>query len=157
MSELRFNGDDYDHERDAERLTKQHERIASLMLPGPRGRDGRRRTVAMISAATGIPENSVQAQLRHLRKPRFGGYIVTKEREDGGLYWYQVRERREDDPPYVGGSRTERAAKLEELLSRVSAAMARAEATGVALQAKTCGLWARRIDERVKTIKGGRG
>ena len=38
------------------------------------------------------PENSIQAQLRHLRKPQFGSYIVDKKRRvpGGGTYEYLV-------------------------------------------------------------------
>lgn len=65
--------------------------------------DGKWRTVADISQATGDPENSVQAQLRHLRKPRFGAYIVSRQREGGGLYYYYLRARTDFDPPYEEG------------------------------------------------------
>ena len=37
-------------------------------------------TLGEISSATGYAEPSVSAQLRHLRKPRFGGYRVIKRR-----------------------------------------------------------------------------
>ncbi len=91
--EPHFDGPEYEPDRDFNRLSKQHERIRDLML------DGRWRTVAQIASTTGDPENSTQAQLRHLRKPRFGGYIVAKKREDGGLYLYHVRPRTEADGP----------------------------------------------------------
>jgi hypothetical protein len=33
-----------------------------------------------IAAVTGDPQTSTSAQLRHLRKPRFGGYRIDKRR-----------------------------------------------------------------------------
>lgn len=116
MSAANFSGPAYDPKRDQARLGKQHERVAHLMS------DGNWRTVKQIAAATRDPENSVQAQLRHLRKPRFGGYIVSKRTNDGGLWEYNVRRRRFDDPPYQGGRSTkamgERVEKLETLLEK---------------------------------------
>jgi hypothetical protein len=51
------------------------------------------RTLDEIAAVTGDPTASISAQLRHLRKPRFGSYIVKKRRRGDlslGLYEYQV-------------------------------------------------------------------
>ena len=110
MQEPRFSGPEYKPRRDFERLTKQHERVREAM------RDGKWRTVAQISRITGDPENSVQAQLRHLRKPRFGGWIVSKRTAYGGLWEYHLRERTEADKPYEGGkSATALAARVAEL------------------------------------------
>jgi hypothetical protein len=50
--------------------------------------DGLPRTLRQISNATGDPEASVSAQLRHLKKERFGGFIVEKEHVGNGLYRY---------------------------------------------------------------------
>ena len=65
-----FPGPEYDSELDFERLTLAKEKILALML------DGEWRTVERVSLLTRVPQNSAQAQLRHLRKPRHGGYIV---------------------------------------------------------------------------------
>ena len=54
-------------------------------------KDGRPRSLRVIARQTGDPEASVSAQLRHLRKPRFGSYKVDKRPEGGGLYYYRVR------------------------------------------------------------------
>lgn len=81
---MRFNGAGYEHARDSERLAKQHSRIRDLML------DGQWRTLALISELTGDPPASVSAQLRHLRKPRFGAYAVEKRYLGQGLYQYRV-------------------------------------------------------------------
>jgi DNA modification methylase len=83
----RFDGSDYDPCWDGERLTAQHQRIRSLML------DGLWRTLTDIEDTTGDPPASISAQLRHLRKPRFGGFFVdkrTKGDRSRGLYEYRV-------------------------------------------------------------------
>lgn len=69
------------------RLKLQHNTIRELML------DSRWRTLGMIAEATGYKEASISAQLRHLRKARFGSFVVTKRRVDGlttGLWEYHV-------------------------------------------------------------------
>ena len=79
-----FDGPAYEPEKDQERLANQHERIKALML------DGRWRTLRQIAQATNSPESSVSAQLRHLRKPRFGAYNIERRRVAGGLYEYRI-------------------------------------------------------------------
>ena len=86
---MRFNGADYDHERDSVRLTGQILRIWNVVS------DGRWRTLMDISSVTGDPEASISAQLRHLRKPRFGGYTVEREYLHNGLYRYRVLPKEE--------------------------------------------------------------
>jgi len=51
---------------------------------------GLKRTLQEISRITGHPPASVSAQLRHLRKKRFGGFIVCKEHVGNGLYLYWI-------------------------------------------------------------------
>ncbi len=83
-----FNGLDYVRELDHPRLARQHERIRDLML------DGVWRTLDEIATATGDPAASVSAQLRHLRKARFGGWVIEKRpRVDRarGLYEYRMQ------------------------------------------------------------------
>jgi hypothetical protein len=114
--EPHFNGPAYEPSRDFKRLSRQHERIRDLML------DGEWRIVHEISLITGDPENSIQAQLRHLRKPRFGAYIVRKRLRPNtqGLWEYRVRPRLPTDPPYRGRATTkelaERVGALETML-----------------------------------------
>lgn len=72
----RFAGIVYEHRRDSLRLTNQIIRIICLM------RDAKWRTLKEISELTGDPEASVSAQLRHLRKERFGSHIVNKRLRD---------------------------------------------------------------------------
>jgi hypothetical protein len=89
---MRFNGPDYDVDLDRERLSRQHERIRDLMI------DGAWRTLQDIADITGDPPASVSAQLRHLRKKRFGAWTVSKRRrgEAGvGLFEYRVSRARQ--------------------------------------------------------------
>lgn len=86
--EIRFNGPAYDPAHDNRRLGSQLLRIRDLML------DGTWRTLAEIAAATGDPAASVSAQLRHLRKERFGAFLVerrTRGVRAKGLYEYRVQ------------------------------------------------------------------
>tara|TARA_R110000803_G_scaffold49843_1_gene103666 strand:- start:9 stop:278 length:270 start_codon:yes stop_codon:yes gene_type:complete len=86
---MRFNGSDYNHERDVSRLSTQYWDIYNLM------RDGRRRTLQIISNITNHPPASVSAQLRHMRKARFGSNIVNKSHVGNGLYEYELIINRE--------------------------------------------------------------
>lgn len=70
----RFDGPVYNPAKDQARLSTQIERLFSLM------KDERYRTLAEIAVLTGDPEASISANLRHLRKDRFGNHIVTKQR-----------------------------------------------------------------------------
>jgi hypothetical protein len=81
-----FNGPDYVPARDDNRLNAQYERIFHLMV------DGVWRTLNQIHQLTGDPEASISAQLRHMRKPRFGSHTVDKEYLGNGLYQYRVTE-----------------------------------------------------------------
>lgn len=84
LPDARFNGADYQPPRDHARLRGQILDIFLLM------KDGRWRTLNEISGATGHPAASVSAQLRHLRKDRFGGHTINREYIDNGLYRYQL-------------------------------------------------------------------
>jgi hypothetical protein len=84
QAELRFDGSDYVPERDDARLTGQLLRVWECV------KDGEWRTLSRISTITGDPEASISAQLRHLRKSRFGGFEVEKRYINNGLYEYRV-------------------------------------------------------------------
>lgn len=84
VKRVRFAGSDYEPARDDVRLTGQLLRVFECV------KDGRWRTLAEIAAATGDPPASVSAQLRHLRKDRFGGHDVRKEHVGGGLFRYRL-------------------------------------------------------------------
>ncbi len=85
--EATFNGAGYETLADHKRLTGQIARVYECISIGHWF------TLAEIAAATGDPEASVSAQLRHLRKPRFGGYRVDRRRRGGegsGLWEYKL-------------------------------------------------------------------
>lgn len=82
-----FNGSNYVPALDKERLGRQLDRVRACM------QDGQWRTLSEIEACTGDPAASVSAQLRHLRKPRFGNHTVTKRCRgvrSHGLFEYQL-------------------------------------------------------------------
>ncbi len=79
-----FDGETIEAE-DGERLSKQLERVYFLM------RDGRWRTLEEIAGATGDSMQSVSARLRDLRKPKFGGHTVERDRLGRGLFAYRLK------------------------------------------------------------------
>lgn len=84
---MMFVGAAYIPEEDDSRLAGQLLRIYDLM------KDGRWRTLQEIADRTGDPHASISAQLRHLRKPKFGSYVVNRRprgERATGLYEYQV-------------------------------------------------------------------
>jgi hypothetical protein len=82
----RLDGAVYDRALDDDRLRRQIGSVFELL------RDGRWRTLYEVAEATGDPETSISAQLRHLRKARFGGHVVEKRRRTalGGTYEYRL-------------------------------------------------------------------
>jgi hypothetical protein len=90
-----FSGPAYERAFDLARLQAQMRRVYDLMA------DGGWRTLREIAAATGDPESSVSAQLRHLRKKKFGAFAVGRRRrgeESRGLWEYQLdTSRREQE------------------------------------------------------------
>lgn len=80
----RFDGATFDAARDGKRLGAQMEAILNLM------KDGESWALRGLSAATGYPESSISARLRDLRKPRFGGYTITREYVERGLWLYRM-------------------------------------------------------------------
>ena len=80
----RFDGSDYNHIRDFVRLHGQMKRIWEIV------KDGQWHTLSDLSKKTGDPEASISAQLRHLRKPRFGGHTIEKQRFPSGQYEYRL-------------------------------------------------------------------
>jgi hypothetical protein len=83
----RFNGSDYAPAKDDVRLRGQILRVYNLM------KDGHWRTLSEIESSTGDPAASISAQLRHLRKNRFGSHTVNKRvrgQREHGLFEYQL-------------------------------------------------------------------
>jgi hypothetical protein len=83
-SNPRFDGSEYNRSRDDKRLTGQLFRIWECM------KDGHWRTLQEIATVTNDPEASISAQLRHLRKPRFGSHEIEKKYLGEGLYEYKL-------------------------------------------------------------------
>ena len=81
---LRFDGNDYNHARDSARLTGQIQRIYSELQSGDWF------TLRDLAEKTGAPEASVSAQLRNLRKERFGNHNIEKKHLGNGLYTYRL-------------------------------------------------------------------
>lgn len=79
-----FDGADIQPARDDPRLTRQIARILALIS------DGEWRSLDSIAKATNSPHASVSAQLRNLRKPRFGGYKINRRYVSDGLYHYRL-------------------------------------------------------------------
>lgn len=82
-----FDGPAYEPKHDFARLTGQIRDIYQCM------KDKRWRTLDEIHQATGHPHASISAQLRHLRKVKFGENTVDKRsRGDrgNGLYEYRL-------------------------------------------------------------------
>ena len=73
-------------DQDVPRLITQMARLKAYLSPHQWA------TLAEIEAATGDPQASLSAQLRHLRKPRFGGDQIEKRRRaaSGGTWEYRV-------------------------------------------------------------------
>lgn len=82
-----FEGSDYVEQLDCKRLKTQLDRVRESMVCGTW------RTLSEIEAITGDPSASISAQLRHLRKPRFGSWRVEKQRRgdpSNGLFEYRI-------------------------------------------------------------------
>ena len=82
-----FNGPEYEEEFDHARLTGQIRRVFDCM------KDGAWRTLEEIHRQTGDPHASISAQLRHLRKERFGSFEVDRRARGDrlkGLFEYKV-------------------------------------------------------------------
>ena len=84
---LIFDGAAFDAQLDSERLTGQLLAVRDYLSQIEGGRFA---TVDEIASALGFPECSVSAQVRNLRKPRYGGYKVESKRlTENGLFGYR--------------------------------------------------------------------
>jgi hypothetical protein len=82
-----FDGADYIPEFDNKRLTGQIKTIYFLMI------DGSWRTLRDIESLTGYGQASISAQLRNLRKDRFGNHEILKRYKGDrklGLFEYKL-------------------------------------------------------------------
>ena len=82
---LRFDGSDYDHKRDGIRLTGQLERVFDVM------KSGEWITLRQLADRSRCPEASASAQLRNLRKERFGSFLVEKKYDHMGVFFYRLK------------------------------------------------------------------
>jgi hypothetical protein len=80
-----FDGETYSPEDDHARLGAQSQAVFTLM------EDGRWRTLADISLATGFPEASISARLRDFRKEKFGSHTVQRQRTSEGAGTWEYR------------------------------------------------------------------
>ena len=89
-----FDGPVYERQHDKRRLTGQILRVYGCM------KDGRWRTLREIEQLTNDPAASISAQLRHLRKEKFGRHTVNKrhrgERKQG-IWEYQLELRHDPE------------------------------------------------------------
>jgi hypothetical protein len=84
---FRYDGSDYVPGTDNVRLDSQLGRVWKAMVTGYW------LTLDELHERTGDPHASISAQLRHLRKPRFGAYVIEKRRRgkpEGGLWEYRM-------------------------------------------------------------------
>ena len=87
MNEPRFDGDTYDSKYDLARLTGQIQRVFEAI------KDGNWYTLDEIHIATKDPHASISAQLRNLRKERFGSHVIEKRykgNRSNGLWEYSM-------------------------------------------------------------------
>jgi hypothetical protein len=85
-----FDGNTYCREFDYSRLKGQVERIYKLM------RDGNWRTLGEIEDKTGDSQASISAQLRNLRKEKYGSHKILRQARglrENGLYEYKLETR----------------------------------------------------------------
>lgn len=80
-----FDGDDYNAERDKQRLSGQLLDIFNIV------KDGNWYSVTDIEELTGYKGTSISAQLRNLRKTRFGGYDIERRHISDGFYQYRLK------------------------------------------------------------------
>lgn len=82
---LDFDGKHFDREKDGARLSGQIQDVYAAL------RDGKWKTVEEIEAITGHPQNSISAQIRNLRKEKFGGHnIPGRYREGTRIFEYRL-------------------------------------------------------------------
>ena len=79
LNDLFTFGPAYDSAVDETRIMGQMARVKAYLI------SGHWCTLADIEAFTGYPQASISAQMRHLRKAKFGGYLVEKRRKSGGF------------------------------------------------------------------------
>ena len=80
-----FDGETYRRDLDMGRLKTQLDRVYTCLR-----RDPRWWTLSELQAVCGGSEAGVSARVRDLRKDKFGGNEVERQRGDGGLWRYRM-------------------------------------------------------------------
>jgi hypothetical protein len=80
-------GPAYNEGLDGKRIKKQREVIRDFLLENRNWF-----TLSELHSLLQYPEASISAQLRHLRKERFGSYTVNKKRRTTGTWEYKLYE-----------------------------------------------------------------
>jgi hypothetical protein len=85
-----FDGFHYEPKKDKDRLTGQIKSLHDFM----NGPTGMWFTVQELAFSLGFPEPSISAQLRNLRKERFGGHNVKgRYREGTRIFEYRLEDK----------------------------------------------------------------
>ena len=84
MFDKRFDGSDIVDARDRPRLAGQLRRIFAYM------KDGNWYTLRSIAEGTKCPEASASAQIRNLKKKRFGEHTIKKQHIGNGVWLYRL-------------------------------------------------------------------
>jgi DNA-binding MarR family transcriptional regulator len=87
LENVKFDGSDIDSEKDNLRLAGQLKVIYDLV------KDGKYRTLREIEDETNYPQSSISAQLRNLRKERYGSFNIEKRSRgdrENGLFEYRI-------------------------------------------------------------------
>lgn len=109
-----FSGDDYSTSYDHKRLSKQIDVIKAIVTKAPKWW-----TLRELHELTGIGESSISAQLRNLKKPEFGKYVLERRprgRREDGLYEYRIMPPGHNSEWVVAGKRRN---KFKEALQAV--------------------------------------
>lgn len=106
---MEFSGSHYNKEIDEARLERQIDRVLRVL------QQNGWLTVTDIANKTGDPENSIQAQIRNLRKAKNGGFIIDATRATKtGLFKYKLVGRNENKELPKHGPLRQRISELEE-------------------------------------------
>ena len=81
----KFDGETIDVAVDTPRLQRQLDRVRTRVLE-----DRGWHSLAELGAQTGIPEASISARIRDLRKSRFGSYTIARRRRSAGTFEYHL-------------------------------------------------------------------
>lgn len=87
---VHFDGRTYDPEIDLARLTTQLDRVRGLMWSGGWWTIPALQNAIRLTWGVRASEASISARIRDLRKNKFGGYVIERDRVDGGTFRYRL-------------------------------------------------------------------